>query len=124
MKNCNLSQVINFTKTCKHILILFEKDAQFITCKIIDTSVASGNVITIFTYTMTDAEHEKALYPYVIMYGESTHAEIGLPVLTVDNNINPLNLQNVPSDSSIVDNDVYAIVGQEQELSTLGDINI
>lgn len=100
----------------EHDLILFEKDAQIITCKIIDTSAVGGSSTTIFSYTMTDEQHEKDLYPYIIMYGEQPNAQIGLPVITVDNNINPLNQLDFGGSGDDVDNDIYEIVGQEQEL--------
>ena len=106
-----------------HDLILFEKNANIITCKVIDTSGAGGSATTIFTYTLTDAEHEKPLYPYIIVYGEHTDAEVGLPILTVDNNINPLNLMNVSGDD-LVTNDFYGIIGQEQEIIGLGNLNV
>lgn len=101
-----------------HDLILFEKEAQVITCKVINTSVAGGSSTTIFTYTLTDDEAEKNLYPYILVYGAEAEAEVGLPVITVDNNINPLSLR------AGLSNDTYGIVGQEQELKTLGDQNI
>ena len=107
-----------------HDLILFEKEAQVITCKVINTSVAGGLAQTIFTYTMTDAEHEKPLYPYISMFGDETDAEVGLPVVTVDNNINPLNLMNQQGAGIATDNDFYGIVGQEQEAESLGNKNI
>jgi len=108
----------------EHDLILFEKEGKVVTCKVIDTSVAGGNSTTIFTYTMTDAEHEKDLYPYVIVYAQPAHCEVGLPVLTLDNNINPMNLQFKENGNDPVDNDEYGIVGQAQALYTLGDDNI
>jgi len=106
-----------------HDLILFEKDAQIITCKVINTSIVGGNVINVFSYTMTDAEHEKPLYPYILVHGAELDTQIGLPVITVDNNINPLNLQNIQGEGT-TDNDFYGIVGQAQEIFALGSKNV
>lgn len=105
-----------------HDLILFEKNAQVITAKVINTSIAGGSATTIFSYTMTDAEHEKDLHPYIIVYGENTDVEVGLPVISVDNLINPLNLMGRADEPN--NNDDYQIIGQEQALNTLGDKNI
>lgn len=105
-----------------HDLILFEKNAQVITAKVINTSIAGGSATTIFSYTMTDAEHEKDLHPYIIVYAEDSDVEVGLPVISVDNLINPLNLEGRAINPS--NNDDYEIVGQEQALQTLGDKNI
>ena len=89
--------------------IIFEKKENIIRANIWKTNVAGGSATELFSYTLTDEEHKKDLYPYIAVFGAKADAVVGHPNITVQSIMNPFQLDQLQET-----NDNYAITGQVQ----------
>jgi len=91
--------------------ILFEKKEGKIIASVLDTSTGGGRIREFFSYTLSDDEMSKPLYPYISVMGAAADCVVGRPIVTlnpffypVTNNLQPL------------DNRYYQYTGINQSL--------
>lgn len=78
----------------EHDILVLERKNNVITGCIWNTSIVGGLRTELFSYTIPNSDRDKNLYPYIYMKGDSTVAEAGYPVITMDGLRMPDNTKN------------------------------
>ena len=78
----------------EHDILVLERKNNVITGCVWSTSDVGGLRTELFSYNIPNSDRDKNLYPYIYMKGDSTVAEAGYPVITMDGLRMPNNTKN------------------------------